>query len=63
VAAQEVGKFSTILREAINIDTGKLDLSKLNAGLKDANTSLPKMANSFKALGSDGVKAFANIVK
>lgn len=62
-AAREVGKFSTILKEATNIDTGKLDLSKLNKGLKDANTSLPKMASSFKALGSDGVKAFADVVK
>ena len=62
-AAREVGKFSTILREATNIDTGKLDLSKLNKGLKEANTSLPKMAESFKALGSDGVKAFSDVVK
>jgi hypothetical protein len=29
-AAREVGKFSTILQNATNIDTGKLDLSKLN---------------------------------
>ena len=62
-AATEVGKFSTILKQATNIDTGRLDLSKLNTGLKQANTSLPKMANSFKTLGSDGVRAFSNIVK
>ena len=62
-ASREVGKFSSILKDAMNADTGKLDLSKLNQGLKAANTDLPKMANSFKALGNDGVRAFAGVVK
>jgi hypothetical protein len=62
-AAKDVTKFANILSEAVNVDTGKLDLSKLNKGLKAANMDIPKMANSFKALGVDGVKAFAGVVK
>ena len=61
-AAHEVTKFSALLERAVNVDTGKLDLTKLNKSLKESNTSLPKMANNFKALGNDGVRAFANIV-
>ena len=61
-AAQDVARFSSLLQNAVNINTGKLDLSKFNKSLKEANTSIPKMANSFKTLGSDGVRAFAGIV-
>jgi hypothetical protein len=49
-------KFSHILSEAVNINTGKLDLSKMNKGLKASNTDLKAMARSFSALGSEGVK-------
>ena len=62
-AAYNVGQFSSILKSAVNVDTGKLDLAKFNQGLTAANTNLPKMAESFKALGADGIKAFAGVVK
>lgn len=62
-ASNEVQKFSVMLRDAVNVDTGKLDLTKLNASLKASNTSLSQMANSFAALGNRGVQSFANIVK
>lgn len=62
-ASKEVLKFSHILSEAVNVNTGKLDLSKMNKGLKASNTDLKAMARSFSALGSEGVKSFAGIVK
>ena len=62
-AAYDVGKFTSMLHGAINTNTGKLDLSKLNKSLKLANTDLSKVAQSFKALGSDGVRAFEGVVK
>lgn len=33
-ASREIGKFSSILKGAVNVDTGKLDLSELNKGLR-----------------------------
>jgi hypothetical protein len=39
-----VGKFTSMLHGAINTNTGKLDLSKLNKSLKSANTDLSKVA-------------------
>ena len=62
-AAREVNKFSSLLKDATNVNTGKLDLSKLNQSLKSANTDLTKVSQSFKTLGNDGTRAFANVVK
>lgn len=62
-ASVEVQKFATMLRDAVNVNTGKLDLTKLNASLKASNTDLKKMSQSFSALGTEGVQSFANIVK
>lgn len=61
-ATVEASKFVGILKSAVNIDTGKLDLSKLNAGLQESNMSLKTVASAFKALGAEGVKNFASIV-
>jgi hypothetical protein len=51
------------LANAVNVDTGKLDLSKLNKSLKASNTDLTKMAKQFGVLGNEGVKAFSNVVR
>lgn len=61
-AAKEVTNFTALLQNAVNINTGKLDLSKLDMSLKKSNLSLEKVATSFKGLGNDGVKAFSNVV-
>lgn len=62
-ATIEASKFVGILKSAMNVDTGKLDLSKLTAGMDQYGFKLDKIAESFNELGTDGIKAFSNITK
>jgi hypothetical protein len=39
------------LQNAMNVDTGKLDLHKLNTSLKQSNTSLTTLAKNLLATG------------
>ena len=54
-------KLKTVLNQAVNMDTGKLDFSRLSNGLKQAGTSVQDIANKFAGLGPQGVKAFSEI--
>lgn len=49
------------LNQAVNVKTGNLDLSKLNASLKSGNTSLTELTSSFKSAGATGQQAFVSL--
>lgn len=51
------------LNNAYNTKTGNLDLSKLNASLKQAGTSLPQLTAGFKNAGQVGQQAFVSLAK
>lgn len=62
-ASQAAKELKFHLDNAINSSTGKLDLSKLNASLKQAGTSLSSLTGTFGALGSDGAAAFNQVAQ
>ena len=49
------------LQQAMNTNTGKLDLTKLNSSLKQAGTDLQSLTNKLQALGPQGQQAFIKI--
>ena len=49
------------LNEAINVNTGKLDLTKFSQSLKNANLSINDVRNSLLALGPSGAQTFSNL--
>lgn len=57
-AAQELSGF---LQQAVNQNTGRLDLSKFNNSLKQSGTTLKQYADRLQAIGPDGEKAFLNV--
>jgi hypothetical protein len=42
------------LEKAVNVDTGKLDLTELNTSLKQAGTNLNTLSNNILAVGPQG---------
>ena len=54
-AAQDLNK---ALQSAMNVNTGKLDLSKFSASLRAAGTDLNTLRESLVAMGPQGVQAF-----
>lgn len=60
-AQSEVLKLKSLLAESTDGVTGKLDLSKFQAGLKKSNTSLESFRKSLSVMGSDGQKAFIDL--
>jgi hypothetical protein len=42
------------LQNALNVNTGKLDLTKLNTSLRSAGTSLKQLTSSLTAAGPAG---------
>lgn len=70
VNAAEFEKASAAARElayhlnnAYNAKTGNLDLSKLNASLKQSGTDLGKLTANFKDAGATGQQAFVSLAK
>ena len=49
------------LQNAVNVNTGKIDLSKLNASLKSANTDLKTLMGNLQAAGPTGQQAFLKV--
>ena len=49
------------LQEAMNVDTGKLDLQKLNNSLKAAGTNLSTLTNNLQEAGNIGQQAFIQL--
>lgn len=62
-ARTEVAQLETMLKNALNVDTGRLDLSKLNRSLKESNISLSSFRKSFGDLGDEGARAFTKITE
>lgn len=60
-AAQDAKQLQVHLQNALNQDTGKIDLSKLNASLKASNTSLTQLTGSLASCGPVGQQAFAKV--
>ena len=51
------------LQNAVNVDTGKLDLMKLNSNLKASGKSLQDYANSLTKIGPTGEQAFLRLAQ
>ena len=59
-AAQELTRH---LQNAVNIDTGKLDLNKLNTSLKQSNTDIGQLSNKLLLAGKTGEQAFVKLAQ
>ena len=57
-AVQAAQQLQIHLQNALNQNTGRLDLSKLNASLKSADTNLATLATKLRGVGTDGQQAF-----
>lgn len=62
-AADAASRLSTQLKNALNVETGKLDLSKFQASLQSSGMTLEKYGESLIRVGDDGRKAFMNLAK
>ena len=49
------------LQNALNVNTGKLDLTKLNASLRSSDTNLSTLVNQLKMAGTTGQQAFVKL--
>lgn len=54
----KINELKTVLNSAINVKTGKLDLSALNKGLEQSGTSIGQYAEHLASLGPAGRTAF-----
>lgn len=62
-AATAAGKLASELRNATNINTGKLDLSVFSRSLKASEMTLENYRQSLVSIGKDGSTAFMNVTK
>lgn len=60
-AVQSAQQLQTHLAQAVNVDTGKLDLNKLNASLKQSGTNLQTLVTNLQAAGTQGQQAFVKL--
>ena len=51
------------LQASVNVDTGKIDLTRFSQSLKQSGQNLEYFYSSFKAMGSTGEQAFLNLSK
>ena len=51
------------LQASVNVDTGKIDLTRFSQSLKQSGQNLENFYNSFKAMGPAGDQAFLNLSK
>lgn len=56
-------KLQTILSQTINMETGKMDLTRFSQSLKQSNLDLKKIQNSLLELGPSGKKAFMSLAQ
>ena len=61
--AQHAALLQTQLKNAFNVNTGKIDLTKFNDSLKQSGMSLEKYYNTFSKLGSIGEQAFSGLAR
>ena len=60
-AVEGAQKLEQSLRQALNVDTGKLDLSKFSSSLKQAGTSLTELNTQFLQAGTAGQQVFLSL--
>ena len=60
-AVQSAQLLSQHLTAATNVNTGKLDFTKLQTSLKAANTDLTTLTNNLLAMGPKGQQAFSQV--
>ena len=60
-AVQSAQQLQVHLQNAVNVNTGKLDLTKLSASLKSAGTDLQTLTNNLQAAGPAGQQAFLKV--
>ena len=60
-AIKDAAELKSHLQAATNINTGKLDFSKLNESLKKGNKSLTDYMDSLNSMGPAGQQAFASL--
>lgn len=60
-AVQSAQQLNLSLEKAINVNTGQLDLTKLNNSLSQAGTNLNTLSNNLMAVGSKGQQAFLKL--
>ena len=57
-AQDQAAKLTAALRAAVNVDTGKFDLSKFQHSLKNSNTDLKTLRDTLVKAGPEGTKTF-----
>ena len=62
-ARARVNQLQAMLQNAVNVDTGRLDLSKFNRSLQNSNITLSQFRKSFSQLGEEGRNAFQQITR
>ena len=60
-AVQSAQQLQTHLAQAVNVDTGKLDLNKLNSSLKQSGTNLQTLVTNLQGVGTQGQQAFVKL--
>lgn len=62
-ARSRVNQLQAMLQNAINVDTGRLDLSKFNRSLQNSNVTLGQFSKAFSQLGEEGRQSFQKITE
>ena len=62
-AAQAAKELQGHLQNAVNVNTGKIDLSKFSQSLSRSNTDIQSLALNLGRAGTQGQQAFASLVK
>lgn len=62
-AAKAADDLKMHLQNAVNVNTGKLDLNRLSTSLNQADQKLSQFASHLKGAGLDGEKAFLSLSK
>lgn len=62
-AQKDVAQLQLALKNAVNTNTGKLNLNLFNQSLKESGMSLKQYQDSLSILGKDGERAFINLAK
>ena len=60
-AVQSAQQLQGALAQATNVDTGKIDLTKLNNSLKQSGTSLKTLSSNLLSVGPQGEQAFVKL--
>ena len=62
-AAKSAALLQTQLKNAVNVKTGNLDLSKFDESLKSSNMSIEKYKQAFSQIGSTGEQTFLQLAR